>query len=541
MIHTLPAEFKFDGTAAFTDPFRYIPHPSVQMAAEIVIQDLSNRITQNLLPDEISKGFQEGKMLGILIVRTGNGIGYIKAFSGGVGGYSNITGFVPPIFDLLEPSGHFKIQEAEISRINRKISELQSSQELKDLRGDLNSAESERDIELERMRASMAESRLKREQQRAEGCDDETSQALIRQSQYEKAELKRLKVFWDERIKAIQAQITEFDSKISELKSLRASMSDKLQEWIFQQYIVHNAMGEEASILDIFKTNGITPPGGTGDCAAPKLLEYAYRNGLEPLAMGEFWYGASPDTAVRTHGHFYPSCTSKCGPLLGYMLNGLNVETHTPDYEDNPEILYEDDALIIVSKPSGMPSVPGLDGKISVQEWLGDLHAVHRLDMDTSGILIFAKTSEAAINIRGQFEEHTVRKTYKALLRTNSDSNLSLESKGRIELPLSPDYDERPRQKVDFRQGKPAITEYEVTGRHTDGSIEIVFHPVTGRTHQLRVHAAHHLGLNHPIKGDRLYGGALYEGRLCLHAYKISFTHPTSGEKVEVEDNSRWF
>ena len=541
MIHKLPTEFNFDGTVSFTDPFRYIPHPAVQMAAGIVIQDLSEQIEQKILPKEVCKGFQDGKMLGVLVVRTETGIGYIKAFSGGVGGHSNLAGFVPPIFDLLEPSGHFKIQEAEISRINRSISELQSSHTLKDLKIKLASTESEREIELERMRTDMAESKRKREEQRTAGCDNETSQTLIRQSQYEKAELKRLKVFWEEKIKTIQAQIAESESKISKLRSLRAAMSDELQEWIFHQYIVHNALGESSSILDIFKINGITPPGGTGDCAAPKLLEYAYRNGLEPLAMGEFWYGASPDTAVRTHGHFYPSCTSKCGPLLGYMLKGLEIEAESSGHIYAPEVLYEDEALIIVSKPSGMPSVPGLDGKLSVQESLGEIYAVHRLDMDTSGILVFAKNSEAAINLRRQFEEHTVSKTYRALLNTNPDTDLTVGDKGRIELSLSPDYDERPRQKVDFRQGKLAITEYEVIGIRTDGSIDILFHPITGRTHQLRVHAAHHLGLSHPIKGDRLYGGSLSEGKLCLHAYRISFTHPTSGERIEIEDNSREF
>ena len=537
MIHQFPEEFIFEGSVSFTDPFRYVPHPSVCKAADLVIRNLDSLISEKRLPDEVCKGFKEGKMLGVLVVRSGGGTGYITAFSGSVGGQSKIEGFVPPIYDLLDPSGHFKLQEVEISRLNIRISELESGKELLGIKAELKKAETECARELERMKIEMAQSKLNRVGLRAQGCTEDMDKTLIRQSQYEKAELKRLKVKWEKHIKALQERLDIFNSEISESKKLRAAMSDRLQEWIFHQYIVHNASGESSSILDIFKRDGITPPGGTGDCAAPKLLEYAYRHGLEPLAMGEFWYGTSPDTAVRTQGHFYPSCTSKCGPLLGYMLKGLNIESDSPQCSENPVIIFEDDALTIVSKPSGMPSVPGLDGKLSVQEWLGNVHAVHRLDMDTSGILVFAKTHEAAISLRRQFEEHTVRKTYRALLAKSSDTSLTTGSEGRIELPLSPDYDERPRQKVDFRQGKQAITEYKVVRTHTDGTIEVLFHPITGRTHQLRVHAAHYHGLGHPIKGDRLYGEALSAKYLCLHAYRISFIHPSNGQKIELEDN----
>ena len=494
----------------------------------------------------------------------------LAAFSGSVGNHSIIEGFVPPIYDLLDPDGHFKLKEAEITRLNKEISELQSSEEYNTLKATLSSAESQRDSEIEAMRNKMANSKQERARRRAEGED---SAVLTKESQFEKAELKRLKTAWETRINEIREKLNSFNEKVSNLKTQRAAMSDELQEWIFKQYRVHNALGEESSIYDIFAAEDLTPPGGTGDCAAPKLLEYAYRNNLKPLAMGEFWYGTSPDTAVRTHGHFYPSCTSKCGPLLGYMLRGLELAEVAEIY-GTPVIIYEDDSLIAVSKPSGMPSVPGLDGRQSVQEWLnnrGEIHAVHRLDMDTSGVLIFAKTADAAVNLRKQFEAHSIRKTYIARLcpattavpfpvsgeahtaisgtsttsATDSDktTELTTGAKGRISLPLSPDYDERPRQKADFRQGKEAITDYEVLSKNPDGTIDIAYYPITGRTHQLRVHSAHHLGLGRPILGDLLYGGCNTGGqaRLHLHAQKIEFVHPESGQTTVIDSSENRF
>jgi tRNA pseudouridine32 synthase/23S rRNA pseudouridine746 synthase len=259
--------------------------------------------------------------------------------------------------------------------------------------------------------------------------------------------------------------------------------------------------------------------------------------------MGEFWYGKSPETAVRTHGHFYPSCTSKCGPLLGFMLKGLRIHKEGPQEDQSPSIIHDDESLIVVEKPAGMPSVPGLDGRQSLQEWLGEryeeIHAVHRLDMDTSGVMLFAKTQAAAIDLRRQFEEHSVCKTYRARLSA-CKSTLSKGNMGIIELSLSPDYDERPRQKVDPKHGKPAVTGYEVIEINEDGTIEISFHPVTGRTHQLRVHSAHTLGLGCPIVGDMLYGGDI-STRLHLHAYEIQFRHPSDGKSVCFTGNSRMF
>ena len=468
---------------------------------------------------------------------------YIAGFSGNVGGRSIIEGFVPPIYDLTDPDGYFREEETKISGINRKIDEINCSEEFTYLKTQLAEYEAARDREIAEWAEKMQQSKKERAERRAASNDATELAAITKESQFEKAEFRRVKASWATKITKIQEHVHKINSDIERLKKLRAEMSDKLQDWIFRQYIVHNAAGEEISVADLFASKGLVPPGGTGECAAPKLLEYAYRHCLKPLAMGEFWYGRSPETAVRTHGHFYPSCTSKCGPLLGFMLKGLNIRQEVQAEDLSPIIIYEDEHLIVVEKASGMPSVPGLDGRKSLQEWLGschgEIHAVHRLDMDTSGVMVFAKTQDAAADLRLQFEEHTVRKTYLARLSA-CQTTLSIGDRGTIELPLSADYDERPRQKVDHRQGKPAVTEYEVMGINGDGTSDIIFHPVTGRTHQLRVHSAHTLGLGCPIVGDMLYGGDSSH-RLHLHAYKIEFRHPSTRKSVCYIGNQKGF
>ena len=596
----------------FTNPFRYSPHPLVKKAAgEVMDMMMRSQINET-----------DGKMLGVLICRPlectnieqishlhrlnheceDNPIFYIAAFSGTIHGAdgkvtSTIDGFVPPIIDLTDPKGYFKRKEAEISQLNKRISELAASSKLNNLKVSLVKAQKGRDEEIAQMQNRINFSKMCRDEIRSETADSNILKELIRESQFQKAELKRIKDKWKSSISEIGSEIAEAQNEITDLKSLRASMSDELQKWIFESAIVHNASGESTSIWDLFQSQGLTPPGGTGDCAAPKLLEYAYKNKLQPLAMGEFWYGKSPETAVRTHGHFYPSCTSKCGPLLGYMMKGLEVESNTNSASLSPVVIYEDDSIIVVEKPSGMPSVPGLDGRLSLQEWLNareeeaatrstefSVTAVHRLDMDTSGVMVFAKTRDAEINLKKQFEEHSVRKTYIARLtsrpsqsdRTESPGaqivetvlplwpqregptkweGLFLQSEpqgshyGSIDLPLSADYDERPRQKVDFKQGKPAHTEYEIVKENPDGTTDILLYPHTGRTHQLRVHCAHTLGLGCPIVGDLLYGAhtCITPGvtdtslnystdhipeRLCLHALSITFRHPNTGAEL---------
>lgn len=531
MIHQYPSDITFNLPEAFTDPFRYSPHPLVLQAAELLMHDIGSS-------PELSAIFAEGKMLGVLAVAYGESyvnVGYLAAFSGNVGNRSMIEGFVPPIFDLMDPDGYFKGKEAEISRINDEIACIEKSSDLIRLQEHLNEAKNSLVSETEAQKARMAIMKAERDSMRKNGTNAEQANTLIRQSQHEKAELRRIKAYWDVRIADISAQIATYTEQITSLKRLRKEMSDTLQEWIFRQYQVQNYKGEIHSILDIFSENGLVPPGGTGECAAPKLLNYAFRKNLKPLAMGEFWYGKSPATAVRTQGHFYPSCTSKCGPLLGHMLNGMNLLKENSIHGE-PFIKYEDDDIIVGYKPSGMPSVPGLTGGTSMLDWLvsatgcTEIESVHRLDMDTSGVMIFAKHQKAGNNIRRQFEQHSIKKTYKARL-SGSGNNLHPGDRGIISIPLSPDYDERPRQKADFCHGKETITEYQIEKTLDDGSIMVIFWPKTGRTHQLRVHSAHRLGLGHPIMGDMLYGG-VGASRLYLHAEEIRFIHPTISQEV---------
>ena len=358
-----------------------------------------------------------------------------------------------------------------------------------------------------------------------------------------------------------------FDTTSVDIRSSSHEESIRLQNWLFDQYRVLNARGERRSIRDIFAGLGLVPPGGTGDCAAPKMLQYAYLHGLRPLAMGEFWYGASPASEVRRQGSFYPSCTGKCGPLLGYMMQGLEVEPNPLDNDNlwslaEPVVRYEDAAIIVVDKPSGMLAVPGRSSRDCLQDWLerycnaGDgaagneqtmIYACHRLDMDTSGLMIFAKTPEAQENIQRQFENREVQKQYLAHLSSAAGNTrtdgvvLKPGDTGKISLPLMTDWYDRPRQKVDFDEGKSAVTGYEILRELPGDCLEVRFTPYTGRTHQLRVHAAHSLGLGRPILGDRLYGGQTCalpgsgQGsgeRLMLHASLLSFRHPMSGSRM---------
>ena len=318
-----------------------------------------------------------------------------------------------------------------------------------------------------------------------------------------------------------------------------AQMSARLQEWLFDHYIVMNAKGECLSIKEIFALRGLVPPGGTGECAGPKLLNYALRNGYKPLAMGEFWYGDSPAKEVRENGRFYPSCMGKCGPLLSWMMQGLEVEPNPLDAgfnaDSEPEVLFCDDALIVVRKPEGMLSVPGRVAAPSLLGWLRErfgetVESCHRLDMDTSGLMVFARSLGIKAAMEAQFASRTVVKKYRARL-VAGNSPFQHSRRGTIALPIAADYYDRPRQIVDPDEGKPAVTEYEVLEILPNGEMEVLFTPKTGRTHQLRVHAAHARGLGRPIKGDRLYGDSS-DGRLFLDACYLEFDHPVSGERL---------
>lgn len=553
----------------FTDPFRYIPSKEVIQASREVISFIDNHCRQL---------FSEGKMLGVLIVRIdrqdsghadavtpvhplGNGYGFLAAFSGTVDGRATLPYFVPPVFDLTVPDGYFRKKEAQIVLINEEIASITGSQEYLSARKAYSDALAARENGTSRLRMEIAEARrLRKEKRKCIGTSDSiAAAALDRESQFWKAELRRLVRKHDDAVRAAKDRIDTFDNGIAALKARRQTMSDELQQWIFRQYIVSNASGAKADIASIFSRQGLTPPGGTGDCAAPKLLQYAFSHSLEPVSMGEFWYGTPPASSVRAHGHFYPSCQHKCGPLLGFMLQGMSLlpaSCMPAEKPYSPAIIYEDDFLIAVDKPSGMLSEPGKNGDKSLPEYLEEylrerhpgntsmrILTVHRLDMDTSGIIIYAKSAEAQCFMQRQFERGAVRKTYTATLCPPAYStcpHLEKGDKGTISLPIISAHEERPRQKADKAHGKPAVTEYEVLDVSPSGETHIIFRPLTGRTHQLRVHSAHREGLGRPIKGDLLYGGCSnrQDAPLRLHAASITFMHPATHEAITLSSAS---
>ena len=550
----------------FNNPFRYTPDPATIEASTAVLRHI-------VASEELTQAFSEGKMLGVLIVRDKEGNpGFLAGFSGLAGGKSVIPYFVPPLLDLTDPQGHFRKEEAEIDRISLIIKEKENSQAVIEAARAAYEVKERCEERIRKWKERMRESKSRRDAMRRCGADGTMTAAMARESQFEKAELKRIMAACRDEAEAAEGRYRELMDEIGALKKERQERSERLQRWISENMVVENAAGERKSVWQIFSDAGAVPPGGTGECAAPKLLHYAYTHGLEPVAMGEFWYGESRGQQVRQHGRFYPSCTGKCGPLLGFMMQGLDVEDDSPSASPpvparkggaygkavrplqetdgrtsgyNFSILYEDNDIIVADKPSGILSVPGRTGERSLQEILSErlganVSGVHRLDMDTSGIIVYAKNPEAHRKMQRQFEKGEVRKEYIAIIDTGKPSGgtpghgggLEAGSHGTISLPIAPDYHDRPRQKVDFMHGKEAETQYSITASG-DGWAEVLFRPLTGRTHQLRVHAAHPLGLGAPIKGDRLYGSAHTADRLCLHASMIKFRHPVTGCPLE--------
>ena len=348
----------------------------------------------------------------------------------------------------------------------------------------------------------------------------------------------------ESRISALNVILSETldDQSLESLKEERKRRSIALQQWIFRQFRLLNAHGEQQDINQIFEeTAHRNPPAGTGECAAPKLLQYAYTHGYHPMAMAEFWWGDSPKGEIRRHGNYYPACRHKCEPILGFMLQGLEVEPN-PLLTSNTdatqlETVYEDEYLLVVNKPAGMLSVPGKTGQASVLSILQERYPdatgpilVHRLDMATSGLLLAAKDKDTHTELQKQFEGRTVKKRYIALLDGVPQDKAS---KGFIRLPMRPDFDNRPLQMVDYEYGKPAVTRYEILETSTNGNkTRIAYYPETGRTHQLRVHSAHPEGMNSPIVGDPLYGQPA--DRLYLHAERLEFRHPKTQQMLRI-------
>ena len=530
----------------FTFPFCYAPHALSMLAAKQVQEYLLTQkdFEHNFGLDDQKSGLVIGKMFGVLVVEDElGGLGYLAAVSGKMAGTNQHRYFVPPIFDMLKPEGFFLEEEQEINRINRKLEELEENGKLQTLKLQFESVKEEQQKLLSELRILHKQNKAERKQIRtiqkpilSEEAYLELETDLIKQSYRDQHEYDVAKGKAMEVIERFEENYLLEQQQIEALKNERKERSSSLQQRLFDQYHFLNAQGETRSVLNIFQEAiQLQPPAGAGECAAPKLLQFAYQHKLKPIAMAEFWWGESPNTEVRKHLSFYPACRGKCEPILNHMLQGLKVEDNPmlqhADSDLEIEIIYEDESIIVVNKPAEFLSVPGINVKDSVQirilERFPDITGpliIHRLDMSTSGILVLAKNKEAHQFIQDQFIKHTVKKRYTAIL-----DGVIEQQEGLIDLPLRVDLDDRPRQVVCYEYGKPSQTKFEVQSIE-NGRTRIHYFPLTGRTHQLRVHSAHKNGLFCPILGDDLYGQRA--DRLHLHAGFIEFTHPVSKERI---------
>ncbi|MEL6833024.1 MAG: RluA family pseudouridine synthase [Bacteroidota bacterium] len=525
----------------FPYPFYYEPHELAQLAA----QELKNFIERSTDWTDLHNS-KVGKMFGVLVVQDSNEtLGFLAAFSGKIGDRSTIPPFVPPFYDRHDPQGFFRKGEEDLNALNQEIEQLLQSEAYR-----LNQQEKKVIVERNAARiASVKEENKKakqeREAQRAkarlEFSEEEQQvleEVLRQQSMQRHFLLKDVKRQCSQFLSERQEHWQVLDDQLERLKVLRKKLSASLQARLFAQYDFLNARGESLNVREIFANTVFkVPPAGAGDCAGPKLLQFAFQNNLQPLAMAEFWWGPSPSSEIRKHGHFYPACRGKCEPILGHMLQGLGVEENPLARDrvqvDKLEVVYEDDDLVVINKPSGFLAVPGKTWTDSVEVRMRKQYPaatgpmiVHRLDMSTSGLMVIAKNKEVHKELQHQFLKRTIKKRYVAVLNGALD-----HEEGTIDLPLRVDLEDRPRQLVCYEHGKSARTHFKVVNRQ-EAKTRIYFFPVTGRTHQLRVHAAHPAGLNTPIVGDELYGTAA--DRLHLHAEEITFVHPASGEELTI-------
>ena len=533
------------GLGGLNNPFYYTPSPLCEQAVSSLLNVIHSHPEWQ---DEV----RNGKTFGVLITESET----LYAYSGQMLGRYDIEGFVPPVFDYLDEKGYFKIHEAEIVNINKEIDRLSASDELNQAREAL--------YEAEKAKPVLPPSR------NIDPYSDEY-EAYCRQRLFEKGEYRRQKAVWNDRVAECRNALQTFQDHITSLKQERKRKSDSLQHWLFENFVMLNANGEKKNLLDIFSewaertgSKCVIPPSGSGECCAPKLLQYAYIKGLKPVEIAEFTIQQPPspprgssldtnDTSCLEPKEVYnklplgglgglsfrPACQSRCKPILDWMLQGLDVEANPlaePEERTSLPIIFENESIIVVDKPEGMLSVPGKSKRKSVIDILREMRPdcpelimAHRLDMQTSGVLVAAKTMETyrhlqqmfvAKNCQFSIVNFQLSKTYFALLE--SILSLPIGTKGEISIPLSPDYLNRPCQRVDYENGKDALTIYEVMGIvEAEGHPRTLLrlHPITGRTHQLRVHCAHPDGLGMPILGDDLYGK--HAKRLYLQAQEI--------------------
>lgn len=512
------------------DPFDYVPHELCKAAAAEVMRTIEAH-------GEWKAELSAGKMLGVLVVRDENRqTGFLAAFSGSTSTLNNQQYFVPPICDAARNDPFFRREEREISALTERAKALASSPETLSAIENLEKIRANARCALEAMRERMRKAKAERDRLREEYTSPQETERLRDESRREKTAYRREKARWQAEEAAAQSRAEACKAETESLKAERKRRSEELQMMLFDRFKVADAHGCMRSLLEIFApTPQRVPPSGTGECAAPKLLHYAFTHGMTPLAVAEFWYGASPAGEVRRHGAYYPACRGKCKPLLDYMLRATPTESREKAGYDLPQVIFADEWLAVVEKPAGMLSVAGKTGGISVEEWARGRfagaespRAVHRLDMDVSGLMLIAMNGGSYRALQEQFARRTVLKRYIALL----DGEVSPDE-GVIELPLRPDPLDRPRQTADRLHGKKATTKYRIIMRDAGRSLALL-EPVTGRTHQLRVHCAAAEGLNTPIAGDLLYGAAPWQ-RLALHSTAIEFTHPLTGKRLHFE------
>lgn len=526
----------------FTFPFYYTPHPLSVIASEKLQYYLKHQkdFDHNFGLNNKQSGLVIGKMFGVLVVENqAQELGYLWAFSGKLANENHHQYFVPPIFDMLKAESFFRKEEHFINEINSNIEKIEKSSNYLKALSNLDNVKETAHKDIENHKALIKKNKIDREKHRQlANTFDQTEKESIEKklgeaSKSEQILLKKMNKFWRYKIEEVEKQVQFFQEQIKQFKDERKTKSALLQQQLFDAYQFLNANGRYKSIGEIYDNN---PPAGAGECAAPKLLHYAYNNNLKPICMAEFWWGQSPKSEVRIHQNYYPACKSKCEPLLlSHMLDGLMVDDNpfkqTSTFPKSINIIYEDDSIICLNKPQEFLSVPGKIDAPSIYDYIKKQYPdatgpliVHRLDMSTSGLMLIAKTEEAYFELQQQFIKRTIKKTYIALLE-----GVVKQKTGVINLPLRVDLDDRPRQLVCFDHGKEAITHWEVL-KIKNNQTKILFYPLTGRTHQLRVHAAHHLGLNTPIVGDDLYGKKA--NRLHLHAKTISFLHPVTKEEM---------
>lgn len=532
----------------FTYPFYYEPHLLTKIAAAELQHYLETQtsLDHNFGLTADKDGAVIGKMFGVLVVQDAEGkVGYLAAFSGKLAGSNDHHKFVPPVFDMLVENSFFLKEQEIINTINEQVKEIWANDGYKQQRDDLEQFSTQSVQEISALKKELKSNKANRKELRQEKKESLTEQEyaefeadMIKQSLHDKHRLNVLTKKWVELLEKVKLSITEFEARAEALKNERKERSAALQQQLFEQYVFLNQAGKEKSLHEIFSaTVFVKPPSAAGECATPKLLQYAFLNGYKPLAMAEFWWGAAPKSEIRQHKQYYPACTGKCKPILGHMLEGILVDEN-PLLENSGEsktleIIYEDDCFVVVNKPAELRSVPGVNIADSVYTRLKLMFdnieplTVHRLDMGTSGLLVVAKTQQAHKHIQRQFLKRTVSKRYTALL-----SKVITGNEGEIALPLRADLYNRPQQLVCFEEGKKSVTRWKIVERN-EATTKVHFWPLTGRTHQLRMHSAHELGLNAPIVGDDLYGTTA--DRLYLHAAYLEFVHPRTNEKISFE------